>query len=150
MLIMKTIKFEIVTPERVVLQEDILQITVPTTSGEITVLPDHIPLVSVLTPGVIEVKRADNIIEIMSVSGGFIEVMRDKIVILADTAERAEELDEARIQEAQARAEKLKEEAQNIDDVQFAAVTAKMEKELARLRAVNKWRKIKGAENKNN
>jgi F-type H+-transporting ATPase subunit epsilon len=147
---MKTIKFEIVTPERVVLQEDILQITVPTTSGEITVLPDHIPLVSVLAPGVIEVKRADNIIEIMSVSGGFIEVMGDKIVILADTAERAEELDEARIQEAQARAEKLKEEAQNIDDVQFAAVTAKMEKELARLRAVNKWRKIKGAENKNN
>jgi F-type H+-transporting ATPase subunit epsilon len=147
---MKTIKFEIVTPERVVLQEDILQITVPTTSGEITVLPDHIPLVSVLTPGVIEVKRADNIIEIMSVSGGFIEVMGDKIVILADTAERAEELDEARIQEAQVRAEKLKEEAQNIDDVQFAAVTAKMEKELARLRAVNKWRKIKGTENKNN
>lgn len=146
----KTIKFEIVTPERVVLQEDILQITVPTTSGEITVLPDHIPLVSVLAPGVIEVKRADNIIEIMSVSGGFIEVMGDKIVILADTAERAEELDEARIQEAQARAEKLKEEAQNIDDVQFAAVTAKMEKELARLRAVNKWRKIKGTENKNN
>jgi len=146
----KTIKFEIVTPERVVLQQEILQITVPTTSGEITVLPDHIPLISVLTPGVIEVKRADNIIEIMAVSGGFIEVMGDKIVILADTAERAEELDEARIQEAQARAEKLKEEAQNVDDVQFAAVSAKMEKELARLRAVNKWRKLKGTENKNN
>lgn len=141
---MKTIKFEIVTPERVVLQQEILQITVPTTSGEITVLPDHIPLVSVLQPGVIEVKRADGLAEIMSVSGGFIEVMKDRIVILADTAERAEELDEARIKEAQARAEELKKTARNVDDVQFAAVAAKLEKELARLRAISKWRKLKG------
>ena len=140
----KTIKFEIVTPERVVLKQEILQITVPTTSGEITILPDHIPLVSVLQPGVIEVKRIDNIVEIMSVSGGFIEVMKDKIVILADTAERAEELDETRIKEAQARAEELKKTAKNRDDVEFTEVAARLEKELARLRAVNKWRRLKG------
>lgn len=140
----KTIKFEIVTPERVVLKQEILQITVPTTSGEITILPDHIPLVSVLQPGVIEVKRTDNIVEIMSVSGGFIEVMKDKIVILADTAERAEELDETRIKEAQARAEELKKTAKNRDDVEFTEVAARLEKELARLRAVNKWRRLKG------
>lgn len=144
----KTIKFEIVTPERVVLKQEILQITVPTTSGEITILPDHIPLVSVLQPGVIEVKRTDNIVEIMSVSGGFIEVMKDKIVILADTAERAEELDETRIKEAQARAEELKKTAKNRDDVEFTEVAARLEKELARLRAVNKWRRLKG-DNKN-
>lgn len=144
----KTIKFEIVTPERVVLKQEILQITVPTTSGEITVLPDHIPLVSVLKPGVIEIKRADNSSEIISVSGGFIEVTKDKVVILADTAERAEELDEEMIKEAQQRAEKLKEEARNVDDVQFAAVAAKLEKEMARLRAVNRWRKLKGPDNK--
>jgi F-type H+-transporting ATPase subunit epsilon len=143
-----TIKFEIVTPERVVLSQEILQITVPTTSGEITVLPGHIPLVSVLRPGVIEVKRADGIVEIMAVSGGFLEVMKDKIVILADTAERAEELDEARIQEAQARAEETKKNASAIDDVQFAAVAAKLEKELARSRAASKWRRLKGTENK--
>lgn len=140
----KTIKFEIVTPERVVLKQEILQITVPTTSGEITILPDHIPLVSVLQPGVIEVKRTDNIVEIMSVSGGFIEVMKDKIVILADTAERAEELDEERIKEAQLRAEELKKTAKNRDDVEFTEVAARLEKELARLRAVNKWRRLKG------
>jgi len=144
----KTIKFEIVTPERVVLKQEILQITVPTTSGEITILPDHIPLVSVLQPGVIEVKRNDNIIEIMSVSSGFIEVMKDKVVILADTAERAEELDEAAIKEAQARAEETKKNAKNIDEVQFTEVAAKLEKELARLRAVNRWRKLKGSDNK--
>jgi F-type H+-transporting ATPase subunit epsilon len=144
----KTIKFEIVTPEKVVLKQEILQITVPTTSGEITILPDHIPLISVLTPGVIELKRADNVIEIMSVSGGFIEVMKDKVVILADTAERAEDLDEAAIREAHARAEETKQNAKDIDEVQFANVAAKLETELARLRAVNRWRKLKGDNNK--
>lgn len=144
----KTIKFEIVTPERVVLQQEILQITVPTTSGEITVLPDHIPLVSVLQPGVIELKRADGLIEIMSVSGGFIEVMKDKIVILADTAERAEEINEKRVEEARARAEELKKNIKAVDDIQFANVAAKLEKEMARLRAVDKWRRLKGTVNK--
>ena len=145
----KTIKFEIVTPERVVLKQEALQVTVPTTSGEITILPDHIPLVSVLQPGVIEVKRADNVVEIMSVSGGFIEVLKDKIVILADTAERAEELNEDRIKEAQKNAEELKKTAKAIDDVEFADVSARLEKELARLRAVNKWRKLKNIDSKN-
>ena len=144
----KTIKFEIVTPERVVLKQEILQITVPTTTGEITVLPDHIPLVSVLTPGVIEVKLADNTPEIISISGGFIEVMKDKIVILADTAERAAELDEERIKEAHQRAEDLKKSAKAVDDVQFAAVAAKLEKEMARLRALNRWRRLKGMDDK--
>jgi len=144
----KTLKFEIVTPERVVLSQEILQITVPTTSGEITVLPDHIPLVSVLKAGVIEIKRADNISEIISVSGGFIEVTKDKVVILADTAERAEELDEDRIKEAQQRAEKLKDEARNVDEVQFTAIAAKLEKELARLRAISRWRKLKVPDSK--
>lgn len=139
----KTIKFEIVTPEKVVLKQEILQITVPTASGEITVLPDHIPLVSILQPGVIEIKRADNVVEIMAVSGGFLEVMKDKVVILADTAERAEELDEARIKEAREKAEKLKSEAKNVDDVQFTNIAAKIEKELARERALNKWRRLK-------
>ncbi|MFA5109065.1 MAG: ATP synthase F1 subunit epsilon [Patescibacteria group bacterium] len=144
----KIIKFEIVTPERVVLQQEILQITVPTTSGEITILPDHIPLVSVLQPGVIELKLPDGSPEIMSVSGGFIEVRKDKIVVLADTAERAEELDETRIQEAKARAEELKKNAKAEDDVQFTAIAAKIEKELARLRAVSRWRRLKGTDNK--
>ena len=128
----KTLKFEIVTPERVVLKQEAFQISVPTTSGEITILPDHIPLVSILKPGIIEVKRIDNVVEIMSVSGGFIEVLKDKIVILADTAERAEELDEERIKEAHRRADELKKSAKEADDVDFAAVSARIEKELAR------------------
>jgi len=139
----KTIKFEIVTLDRVVLQQDVLQITAPTKEGEITVLPDHIPLVSVLKPGVIEVKTATGEIEIMSISGGFIEVLKDKIIILADKAERAAELDEARIITARKKAEDAKEKASHEDNYDLSAVAVKLETELARERALHRWRKLK-------
>lgn len=139
----KTIKFEVVTPEKVVLKKQILQVTVPTEDGEITILPEHIPLISILKPGVIEIKMEDEELEVMSVSGGFLEVMRDKIVVLADTAERAAELDEARIEEAKARAEERKKNLANIDEVQFTNIAVQLEKELARLKALSRWRHLK-------
>jgi len=145
----KIINFEIVTPERIVFQQEVIQVTIPTTSGEITILPDHIPLVSILQPGGIELKKTDNTIEIMSVSGGFVEVMKDKIVVLADTAERAEEIDEQAVEEARQRAEETKRKIEARDQVEFTEITAKLERELARLRAVSRWRKIKGNNNKN-
>lgn len=140
----KIIKFEIVTPEKSVLKRDIVSATIMTTSGEITVLADHIPLVTVLKPGVLEMKDEDGEIEIMSLSGGFMEVMRDKIVVLADTAERASELDENRIEEARARAEARKKEISNVDQVQFTNISAQLDKELARSKALNRWRRLKG------
>jgi len=139
----KFIKFEIVTPERVVLKEEIKQITLPTKTGEITVLPDHIPLVSSLVSGVIHIKRRNGEDEIISISGGFLEVLKDKVVILADTAERAEELDIDRAEEAHKRAAELKEKARRGEDVNFAEVNAAIERELARTKAVKRWRKIK-------
>lgn len=140
----KSIKFEIVTPERMVLSRDITAVNLMTTSGEITVLADHIPLVTVLKPGVMEIKLSDGETEIMSVSGGFMEVMRYKIVVLADTAERAAELDENRIEEARLRAEARKKEAADVDEVQFANISAQLDKELARSKALNRWRRLKG------
>jgi len=138
----KTIKFEIVTPERIVLKEQILQVTVPTQSGEITILPDHIPLVSILQPGVLELKKADGEIEVISVSGGFIEVLKNKIVILADSAERAIELDEAEIEAARAKAEEMK-KWKDIDAIQFAEADALIERQMARAKAVKRWRNLK-------
>jgi F0F1-type ATP synthase epsilon subunit len=70
--------------------------------------------------------------------------MKDKVVILADTAERAEELDEETIKAAHQRAAELKLSAKAVDDVEFAAVAARLEKELARLRAINRWRRLQG------
>ena len=139
----KTIKFEVVTPEKIVLKKQILQVTVPTEDGEITVLPEHIPLISILKPGVVEIKLEDGELEVMAVSGGFLEVMRNKIVILADTAERAEDLDEARIEEAKKRAEESKRNIANKDEIQFTNIAIQLDKELARLKALSRWRHLK-------
>lgn len=140
----KTIQFEIVTLEKVVLKKEITQITVPTKAGEITVLPDHIPLVSILKPGVIELKDENDEIEIISVSGGFIEVLKGKVVILADTAENASELMEDRIEDAKKKAIDAKEKAEKLDYYDLSAVAVKLEVELAREKALHKWRRLKG------
>ena len=139
----KKIKFEIVTPEKVVFKKEILQITVPTREGEITVLPKHIPLVSILKPGVIELKGIDKKMEIISVSGGFIEVLRNKVVILADTAERAEEIDFDRAEEAKKRAEEEIKNIKHFDQERFTNISAQIAKELARTKAVIRWRRAK-------
>jgi len=140
----KLIKFEIVTPERVVLKEQVVQVTAPTRQGEITVLPNHIPLVASLMPGVIEIIKENGNSEIMSVSGGFIEVSKNKVVILANTAEMAKEIDETRVEEARERAEKTVKEIRHFDRERFANINALIAKELARSRAVKRWKKIKG------
>ena len=140
----KMINFEIATPEKVVFRESVLQVSVPTLDGEITVLPHHLPLVSILSPGVLEFKKADNSLEVISVSGGFIEVLQDKVIILADTAERAEEIDLARAEEARVRAEESIKKLQDSDSLEFSRLASKIEKELARSRSVRKWRNIRG------
>jgi len=138
----KTIKFEIATPERVVFKDFILQVSVPTTEGEVTILPKHSPLVSILKPGVLEIKKIDNSVEIISVSGGFLEVLLNKIIVLADTAERAEEIDMERAEEARKRAEESLKDLRDVDATQFANITAQIEKELARTKSVKRWRNL--------
>lgn len=136
------IKFEIVTPERIILKEMIKQINVSTKDGEITVLPGHTPLVATLKPGILHIVKENGEPELISLSGGFIEVLKEKIVILADTAERAHEIDLDRAEEGQRRAEELKQKLERADREEFAEVTAQIEKELARVKAVKKWRKL--------
>ncbi len=141
---MSYIKFEIATPERVVLKiEEVKQVTVPTKEGEITVLPNHIPLVAFLQSGVVEVVTADDSKEVVSVSGGFIEVLKNKLVILADTAERAYEIDIDRAEEARKRAEQTIKEARRFDRAKFIEVSVAIAKELARSKAVKRWKRIK-------
>lgn len=139
----KTIKFEIATPEQIVLKDYVVRATIPTQSGELTILPDHIPLVSILRPGVIEIEKADGNLDVMAVSGGFLEVLTGKIVILADYAERANNMDEKLIEEARLKAETAKLEAKNKDDVDFADISAKLEVELLKSKVLTRWRKIK-------
>lgn len=136
---MKDLKLKIVTPEKILFEDKVSQLSVSTVMGEITILPNHIPLVSQLAPGEIAVKNNGNEVDLMAVSGGFIEVLPDQVVILADTAERAEDIDEARAEEARARAEEVL-KTKVADAESFALFTAKIEKELARLKVARKYK----------
>ena len=86
------IRLEIVTPEKRVLDADVDSVTVPTASGEAGIMPNHAPLISVLKPGILaySVKGVSNR---LAVSSGFVEVSADKVAVLVDSAETADEID---------------------------------------------------------
>lgn len=136
-------QFKIVTPEREVFSDDVDQVSFMTTNGELTVMPRHIPLVTTLKPG--ELRYQKNNVEFsIAVSGGFAEVRPDNaLVILADTAEHAHEIDIARAEEAKERAEKMMAESRHREDVDYAALQVQLEKALGRIRVGNKYRKLK-------
>ena len=141
---MKILDFELTTPERVAVKAKIRQVSIPTMEGEITVLPDHLPLVAPIQAG--ELRLVDEAGEeiLLAVSGGFVTVHPgNRVAILADTAERAEELDLKLIEEAVKRAEQVLQE--KIDDEErFADATAGLARELARQRVVRKHRDKRG------
>lgn len=124
--------FELVTPERIVFKTDADRITLPTTEGEITVLPNHVPLVARLVAGVATLV-VGGVEEDVAVSGGFIEVGEGNAVrVLADTAERGTELDVSAIEAAKQRAEEVMKNTARSDDNAYAAAAAALERELAR------------------
>ncbi len=138
------ISIKIVTPQGIILdQKDIISVTIPTEAGEITILEDHIPLVSILSTGMITVKTVEEE-NYLSVSRGVLEVRRQSIIyILADTAERAEDIDIERAEEARKKAEELLRSQENLNEVEFANIAARIEKELARERTGKKYRNIR-------
>ncbi len=136
------IEFKIVTPDGIIYEDKVEKVTVPTTSGEITILPKHIPLVSVLKAGELVAYKEDHPVA-MSVAGGVVEVQsEDKVYIMADTAERAEEIDVERAEAARQRAEEIMQQKENVDDVDFAKLQAVIDREMARIRVAKKWRNL--------
>lgn len=137
---MSSLEFKIATPERVVFEAPAVEsISLPTKMGEITILPNHIPLVSALVSGEVRVKIAEEEV-IMAVSGGFIQVEGNKVVVLADTAERAEEINVERAEEARERAREYMKESKVTEETEYTALAGKLERELARLRVARKHR----------
>ena len=153
---MKFLDFELTTPERTVVREKVRQVTIPTTEGEITVMPDHLALVAPIQAGELLVVHEDGTRTSLAVSGGFVTIhppVKDagashgaggtRLAILADSAERADELDLKAIEEAKARAEELLKE--KIDDEErYADAAAGLARELARLKVVRKHRSRSG------
>lgn len=124
------IHLEIVTAERVVLSDDVDMISAPTRDGRVGILPRHTPLLTVLEPGELGIVKG-GVRTPFAVSGGFMEVLPTRVTILADTVERADEIDEARAEKARQLAEERKQSAASERDLALAE--AKLRKELVRL-----------------
>lgn len=135
------ITFKIVTPERVVYEDTIKKVTIPTTEGEITVLPEHAPLVTMLNPGELRVHKETGDTVDLAIAGGMLEIRpNSEVYVMADTAERAEEIDVERAQKAKDRAEQLLKEINDTADVEYARLQAIIERELARISVGNRYR----------
>jgi F-type H+-transporting ATPase subunit epsilon len=124
------IHLKIVTAEREIFSDDIDMVSAPTRDGRVGILPRHAPLLTILTSGELDIVKG-GVRTPFAISGGFMEVLPTKITILADTVERADEIDEVRAQEAVRLAEEGRASAQSERDMALAE--AKLRKEMARL-----------------
>lgn len=132
---------KLITPEKIIFEGEILSVTVPTTTGAITVLPTHTPLVSSITKGELVIKTNDEEMH-FAVFAGVIDIRPGSVVnILVDKGERAEEIDVVRAEQAVERARKVLEEKVHESDVDFARFEALIEKELNRVKVGSKWTK---------
>jgi len=128
-------KLDIVTPERLVYSDDVDVVTVPTIEGEIGILANHTPIVSVIAPGEIKIRK-NGVINYMAISGGFVQFMKNKATILADAAERAEEINMERAENARERARKLLSE--KLDTVSHAETFAALQRSLIRIKVAQR------------
>lgn len=123
---------EIITPTKVVLNEEVDELTIPTVNGEISILPNHIDLLTKITPGEMIIRK-NNKIEPFAITGGFLEVSKNHISVLADYAMHVNDIEIAKVEEAKQRAEKaLKEKDKEVtyeqlqDDIRKAALQLKV------------------------
>lgn len=132
----KHLELKIVTPDKVLLQEEIESISIPTFEGEITVLPDHLPIIVAMKPGELKIKRSGKE-EFFSVTKGVVEVDGKTVLILTDAAERAENVDVKRAEEAKERAKALMSEKRH-DAESYADAAAQLERALSRIKIARK------------
>jgi F-type H+-transporting ATPase subunit epsilon len=123
---------ELVTPERVVYSDDIDVLTIPTTMGEISILAHHMPIVATIAPGEMRIKK-DGETTYLAISGGFVEVTQQKVTILADAAERSEEIDIERAEKARRHAQEMMEQAKT-DKLVSAEAMAAFQRALIRIK----------------
>jgi F-type H+-transporting ATPase subunit epsilon len=139
---MPKLDIDIVTAERVVYSEKgVDEIIAPGVEGEFAVLPRHAAFLTMLVPGVVVIKKGGEEIE-MAISGGFVEVRENRVVVLADAAERAVEIDIERAEQARRRAEEQL--AARGAEVDLARTAAALERSLARLKVAERRRRRAG------
>jgi F-type H+-transporting ATPase subunit epsilon len=135
---MSTIKCDIVTVERLVYSDEVDMVVAPGVMGTLGILPKHAPLITALQEGELRLKKGGEE-EHFAVSGGYMEVRPDRVIVMADTAERADEIDEARAEAARQRAEQLLKERP--PDMDRAAIEGALRRSRVRLKVARKRRR---------
>lgn len=133
-----TFYLEIITPQKVVFKDEVEELIVPTTSGEIGVLPNHVPLLSQISEGELTI-RQKNKEHSLAISGGFLEVGANKTTILADYAIKSEDIEIAKAEEAKKRAQKVMEE--KVSERDFAEAEAQLRRSLLELKVAQRRRR---------
>jgi F-type H+-transporting ATPase subunit epsilon len=134
-----TFKLEIVTAERMIFSDDVSAVIAWGVEGQLGILPHHAPLMTILQPGDLMIRK-DKEEEYVAISGGFLEVRPDKVIILADACERVDEIDIARAEEAKKRAQETLKTAAPLT-IDTAAAEAALRRSLARLKVAEKKRR---------
>lgn len=133
-----TIQVEVVSAEKALYSGTAEMVVAPASQGDVGILPRHAPLLTSLRPGVLKLVNGDDE-ELLYVAGGIMEVQPDMVTVLADVAERGEDLDEERVEAArQAAEEKLKSQTAGVD---YARVQAELAQAQAQLELLRKLRK---------
>ncbi|MEK7545201.1 MAG: ATP synthase F1 subunit epsilon [Patescibacteria group bacterium] len=130
------IPFFLITPEKIVYQDTVDSVSLPTPDGEITILPHHIPLVTMLGSGVMRLKKGNDE-HFLSCSNGVVKIDKNGVTVLADNAETADSLIEEDIEKAQLAAKNAM-TMKKQDSVDFAQAVAILERETAKLKAVRR------------
>jgi F-type H+-transporting ATPase subunit epsilon len=134
---MATLKLEIVTPEAKTYSEDVDMVTLPGVEGEMGIYPNHVPLMTQIVPGEVAVRKGGQDYH-LAVGEGFVEITGERVAILTDMAIKAENIDEAKAEEARRRAESRL--AEKIDDEEAALVSAALAHSLAQLKVKRRQR----------
>lgn len=139
----KQLKLKIVTPEKLVLEELVESVTLPTMEGEITILPEHVPIIAGLKSGdIVAIANGEHVP--YAVVGGFVEVKKEDgittVAVLADFAEHVTDMTDEAIEKAKARAEELRKLAENKEHVDYEHFATELERSLTRVKIADKWK----------
>lgn len=133
----KKFNFKLITPDGTIFDEDIELVLMPTESGEIGVMAGHLPIVTVLVPGPLEIaKEKDGPKKLLATGGGFAKILANEVKVFAQTAEFADSIDEKRALEARKRA--VEAMGEKVDEMKFADAKALLERNVARIKTIER------------
>ena len=136
---MATLHVDVVSAEESIFSGEAMFVALPGENGELGILPRHTPLITRIKPGAVRIERTDGTEEFVFVAGGILEVQPGTVTVLADTAIRGKDLDEAKASEAKRLAEEAMKNAKS--DIDFAAAQSEFVAMAAQIAALRKFRK---------